>query len=401
LSAANNPQKNVPGAKNNTMSSACVASTVLPALLKLSAKISDKDFTDVVAPHLLQWIALKDRNVRIAMLEGASYYVERVPESVLAKSYYPNISAGFLDISPVLRDLTIRSMLVFVPKLPERTVNIDLMRAFARLQVDKESSIRINTTVCLGKLLNYLDKSTREKVIVPAFSRALKDAFPPARVAGLVAFGNSRGYVEPAVIARSIIPAISPMLIDPDSRVRTEASKLMKNLLEDIEKFASTLPETTTQVTPNAPATQKVASNPPQQQATQTARPATAPTATAQKSEKPAVSRPGKFVAEECDDTQVWDDFDDDFDEKPPSATATSSQTSVPVDGSKNTMSGWEDMLIDEGGDDDAPIFGDTNQASGWQADLDLGDSDAFFREMTTPTSAKPSVTKQSNSINQ
>ena len=38
------------------------------------------------------------------------------------------------------------------------------MRSLAKLQLDEESAIRTNTTICLGKIAAYIDAPTREKV---------------------------------------------------------------------------------------------------------------------------------------------------------------------------------------------------------------------------------------------
>ena len=46
------------------------------------------------------------------------------------------------------------------------------MRAFAKLQLDEEASIRTNTTICLGKIASHIDASTREKVLIPDWVKA-------------------------------------------------------------------------------------------------------------------------------------------------------------------------------------------------------------------------------------
>lgn len=47
-----------------------------------------------------------------------------------------------------------------------------------------QGSIRTNTTVCLGKIAQYLDPKNRCKILSSAFGRALKDPFAPSRIAG-------------------------------------------------------------------------------------------------------------------------------------------------------------------------------------------------------------------------
>jgi hypothetical protein len=54
-------------------------------------------------------------------------------------------------------------------------------RFFAKLQMDETPSIRVNTTICLGKIAPYLTPASRERVLAAAFARCLKDNFSHAR----------------------------------------------------------------------------------------------------------------------------------------------------------------------------------------------------------------------------
>jgi ABC-type branched-subunit amino acid transport system substrate-binding protein len=55
-------------------------------------------------------------------------------------------------------------------KLDDKNLNDKLMTHFARLQArDDQGPIRTNTTVCLGKILKYLNKDTKQKVIKRVF----------------------------------------------------------------------------------------------------------------------------------------------------------------------------------------------------------------------------------------
>lgn len=49
-------------------------------------------------------------------------------------------------------------MLLLAPKLNDVNLNTELMKHFARLQSrDDQGPIRTNTTVCLGKIAQYLN----------------------------------------------------------------------------------------------------------------------------------------------------------------------------------------------------------------------------------------------------
>jgi SCY1-like protein 1 len=49
-----------------------------------------------------------------------------------------------------MREQSVKASLALAPKLNDRTVNTILLKHFAKLQVDPEPGIRVNTTICLG-----------------------------------------------------------------------------------------------------------------------------------------------------------------------------------------------------------------------------------------------------------
>lgn len=50
-------------------------------------------------------------------------------------------------------------MLLLTPKLNERTINTQLLKFFAKLQMDEVPTIRANTTICLGKIARFLSEA--------------------------------------------------------------------------------------------------------------------------------------------------------------------------------------------------------------------------------------------------
>ena len=62
-----------------------------------------------------------------------------------------------------------------VVQLDERLLNEKLLKHFSRLQQDVDKGVRINTTICLGRVAKYLAPATRSKVLSFAFALPLKD----------------------------------------------------------------------------------------------------------------------------------------------------------------------------------------------------------------------------------
>src|SRR5690606_5292027 len=104
-----------------------------------------------------------------------------------------------------------------------KTLNGELLRHFAKLQIDEQPGIRVNTVICLGKIFHLLDESTRQKIVPMALLRSLQDPFPPTRLAVIQTFSGAVKDISKDELARTILPSLTPFLIDRESQeIRTQ-----------------------------------------------------------------------------------------------------------------------------------------------------------------------------------
>lgn len=150
---------------------------------------------------------------------------------------------GFTDVAPIVREQTLKSVLVIITKLSDRTINGDLLKQLAKTANDEQAGIRTNTTICLGKIAKNLGSSSRSKVLIAAFTRSLRDPFLHARNAALLALGATSEYFSDEDCACRIIPVVSPLLIDKEKLIRDAANRTADVYLQKIRKAASTMPD--------------------------------------------------------------------------------------------------------------------------------------------------------------
>ena len=148
-------------------------------------------------------------------------------------------------------------MVLIAPKLSESTINTQLLKHFAKCQLDEQAGIRTNTNVCLGKIACYLSPAvscvcaqlhcmkthvtctqTRQKVLVTAFLRAFKDPFPPARSAAIGAMAATHTFYTTNDVATRILPALCAVTVDKDKSVRDAAFQTIKMFLAKLEKIS-------------------------------------------------------------------------------------------------------------------------------------------------------------------
>lgn len=142
-----------------------------------------------------------------------------------------------------MREQTLKSVLVIINKLSDRTINGELLRYMAKTANDEQPGIRTNTTICLGKIAKNLGTSTRAKVLIAAFTRSLRDPFVHARNASLQALAVTAEYFSEEDCAARIMPTVCPLLIDKEKLVRDQAAKTIDVYLQKIRKAAASMPD--------------------------------------------------------------------------------------------------------------------------------------------------------------
>lgn len=135
-----------------------------------------------------------------------------------------------------MREQTVKSILVIIPKLSDRIINGELLRYLAKTANDEQPGIRTNTTICLGKIARNLSPAVcievynkrrivtdghqaRVKVLTAAFGRSLRDPFVHARNAGLMALAATADLFPEEDCATKLLPSICPSIIDKEKCV--------------------------------------------------------------------------------------------------------------------------------------------------------------------------------------
>ncbi|KAI2627285.1 ARM repeat-containing protein [Hypomontagnella submonticulosa] len=213
-------------------------------VMKIATKLTSEDFEARVQPVVIRLFGNPDRAIRVCLLDNLPGMIDRLPQKVVNDKIFPNMVSGFTDIAPVVREQTLKSVLVIIGKLSDRTINGELLKYLAKTANDEQPGIRTNTTICLGKIAKNLGSSSRAKVLIAAFTRSLRDPFVHARNAALMALAATCEFFTEEECASRILPVICPSLIDKEKLVRDQANKAMEVYLQRIRKAAASMPDT-------------------------------------------------------------------------------------------------------------------------------------------------------------
>ncbi|TBU30194.1 armadillo-type protein [Dichomitus squalens] len=238
------------------------AASIVPLVLQFGKNVPPEDYSSVILSHLVKLYASPDRGIRMVLLEHLPEYADKLDKKTVSDKIWPNLQTGFGDTVAIIREATIKSIILLSDKFNERIMNNDLLRHLARMQADPEASIRTNTCILIGRLGPSLGYNTKRKVLVPAFARALKDPFVHARVAGLMAFMATIDCFDIEDVASKVIPNMSFTLVDKEKLVRDQAFKAMELFVKKLEEHAATMPETVPTIENEMPQVQINGSSP-------------------------------------------------------------------------------------------------------------------------------------------
>ncbi|KAH7282409.1 hypothetical protein KP509_35G029600 [Ceratopteris richardii] len=213
------------------------SASALNPLLKLGSWLSVDDFNVKVLPTLTKLFASNDRGIRVGLLQHIDQFGSSLSSQVVDEQVFPHLANGFSDTSAFLRELTLKAMLILVPKLSQRTISGSLLKYLSKLQVDEEPAIRTNTTILIGNIAAYLNEATRKRVLINAFTvRALRDGFAPARSAGIMALSATSLYYDITEIGTRILPSLVVLTVDGDSDVRSKAFEATERFLNLVKQ---------------------------------------------------------------------------------------------------------------------------------------------------------------------
>ncbi|KAF2471608.1 ARM repeat-containing protein [Lindgomyces ingoldianus] len=216
---------------------------VFSTVMQIGTKLSDEEYESQITPVVVRLFANPDRAIRVCLLDNLPLMIDRLPQKMVNDKIFPQMVTGFTDVAPVVREQTVKAVLVVVPKLSDRIINGELLRYLAKTSNDEQPGIRTNTTICLGKIARNLGANTRAKVLSAAFARSLRDPFVHARNAALMALAATSDLFTEEDCATKLLPVMCPSLVDKDKGVRDQAQKTLDIYLARIRKYSQTLPD--------------------------------------------------------------------------------------------------------------------------------------------------------------
>ena len=128
------------------------AAQILPLLLQLGKTVAPEDYSSVIVPQLVKLFASPDRGTRMALLDHLSEYADKLDKKTVVDKIWTNLvqsmimlfcrawciyvflqQTGFTDTVPVIREATVRSIILISDKVLYSIPRLSDVHAFSRM----------------------------------------------------------------------------------------------------------------------------------------------------------------------------------------------------------------------------------------------------------------------------
>lgn len=91
--------------------------TLLPLILSLGNSLPPSEYSASIIQPLVRMFATPDRAMRMALLESLPNYAEKLDQKTVSEKIWPHLVGGFSDVVPIIRETTVKSILLLAPKV--------------------------------------------------------------------------------------------------------------------------------------------------------------------------------------------------------------------------------------------------------------------------------------------
>lgn len=93
------------------------AASILPLVLQIGRGVPEDEYAGAILAPLLKLYASADRGTRMALLDALPEYADKLDKKMVVDKIWPPLQTGFLDTVAVIREATVKSIILLAPKV--------------------------------------------------------------------------------------------------------------------------------------------------------------------------------------------------------------------------------------------------------------------------------------------
>ncbi|KAJ3640895.1 hypothetical protein Zmor_027428 [Zophobas morio] len=192
---------------------------VLPSILDIAQECNKDEYCTHILPHLKPVMKLMEPiQILLIMLQKMELLLKLTPAEDIQQHVLPMLYRGLDSDSPQIHELCLSVLPTFAGLLDHSNVKNSLLPRIKRLCLSTSSlSVRVNCLLCVGRLLEHLDKWLVLDEVLPFLPQI--PSREPAVLMGILgiyklAMNHKKLGISKEVIATRILPFLIPLCIE-------------------------------------------------------------------------------------------------------------------------------------------------------------------------------------------
>ena len=192
---------------------------LLPSMLQISDQCSDSEFVSDVLPILKPIFQMRAPiQIMLILMQNMNILLKKTPQYEVKNYILPLIHASMESNSPQLQELCLTVVPTVAQLIEFSSLKNSIIPRVRKLCITTQvTSVRTNCMLCIGKLLEYLDKWTVLDDVLPMLPHIpSKEPAVLMSILGIyqVTLNHPKLGITKDIIAQKVLPFIIPMAID-------------------------------------------------------------------------------------------------------------------------------------------------------------------------------------------
>ena len=90
---------------------------IFSIVLKIGENLTSEEWQSKIGPVIVRLFSIPDRAIRVFLLDNLPKMIDYIPPKVVNDKIFPDIVTGFSDVAPVVREQTVKVVLVIINKV--------------------------------------------------------------------------------------------------------------------------------------------------------------------------------------------------------------------------------------------------------------------------------------------
>ncbi|CAH0553723.1 unnamed protein product [Brassicogethes aeneus] len=215
---------------------------ILPSVFDIAQECSQKEYCTYVLPHLKGVMKLMEPiQILLIMLQRMELLLKLTPAEDVQQHVLPMLYRGLDSDSPQIHELCLSVLPTFAGLLDHSNVKNSLLPRIKKLCLSTNTlSVRVNCLLCVGKLLEHLDKWLVLDEVLPFLPQI--PSREPAVLMGILgiyklAMTHKKLGIGKEIMASRVLPFLIPLCIENGLTIAqfNALTALVKEMFQQVE----------------------------------------------------------------------------------------------------------------------------------------------------------------------